>query len=174
MAVLVVGAETTLAALHPRLFGGRRVSADTAKRVADALRKANREVDLDALRPGTVLVVPDLEGVSLDAELSLGAGADQALAAVRAAIAGTLDDVAGEAFRREAEDAGGRRWLAETLRSQQVKRAVEGQPLLAAQLERTLRLVAEADAGAEGRAAAISAAHDDWAAELATLKRLMP
>lgn len=174
MAVLVVGAETNFAALRPRLFGPRRVSPDTAKRVADALREANPGVDLDGLLPGTVLVVPDLDAVSLDAELSLGDGAGQAVTGLHDALVGALRGATDEALRRNAEDAAERGRLAEVLQSAAVRKAADGDPLIAAQLDRTSGLIAEEDALAESRSAAISEARDEWAAELDGLEGLMP
>ena len=70
MPVLVVGTEKNFAALRPRLFTGR-VSTRDARAVAEAIRAANPDVDLDRLTPGTVLTVPECVGARMGRELSL-------------------------------------------------------------------------------------------------------
>lgn len=58
----VVDADTTLAELTPTLLLARTSGAARKEAVA-ALRRANPGLDLDRLTSGTVLVVPEVEGL---------------------------------------------------------------------------------------------------------------
>lgn len=61
MPVVVIEEATDLSGLTGRLLR-RNSSADTVTAAERALRRANPGVDLDDLRPGTVVVVPQLHG----------------------------------------------------------------------------------------------------------------
>lgn len=61
MGVVVVGRERNVGALADRLLTGRASKATTEDAIR-TLREANPGLDLDKLRPGTVVVVPPLRG----------------------------------------------------------------------------------------------------------------
>ena len=66
MPVIIVGNEKNFTALRSRIFSGR-VPTAAAQEVSDAIAAANPHVDLNKLEPGTVLTVPDLPHVKVDA-----------------------------------------------------------------------------------------------------------
>lgn len=174
MAVLVVGSEATFAALRPRLFGRRRVSPEAAEKVAAALRRANPHADLDALLPGTVLTIPDLEEVAVPDELALDDSVSQTVAAMHEAVLGTLNGVANDAEALGKDDMVRARHLLGTLKSSAVRKAVGDDHVLAGQVERAQRSVSEEDAGVKARLAAVARAREEWAGELDGLKGLLP
>lgn len=173
MSVLVVGAEKTLTALHPRLFAGR-VSRTAAARVAEALREANPGVDLQELRPGTVLRIPELPeltrrrpGLSLD-EVTAEAGVG-----LLGAVGDALDALAAVAARREDEDAGERKDLAQVLKARALTAAAGADPDIAAELKAVRTALAEEERQAEGRGPALKRARAAWGEDLAALGELM-
>lgn len=172
MPVLVVGSEKSFAALRARLFAGR-VSPAAAKRVAEAIRSANPHADLDALRPGTVLSIPDLPEVSVGAELSLGETPAGTGADLYALAGAALDEVAARAREVAAERAAERKQVARALQARAVKEAAAEDAALAADVESTRQAVAAAEAEAEAQAIALTRAHKGWSEDLEELRRLL-
>lgn len=173
MPILVVGAERNFAALRSRLFSGR-VSSAAARRVADALRAANPHVDLDALRPGTVLTVPDLPEVSVERELSLDELSRQGVEALFEAASGILDNLAATAQGLEREAAAERKRLIKSLQAREVKAAAAEDRVLASDIEATRGAVEEEEARAKESAAALKRAHAEWKTELDALRTILP
>ena len=173
MPIVVVGAERNFAALRSRLFSGR-VSTAAAGRVADALRRANPHIDLDDLRPGTVLTVPDLPEVSVERELSLDEASSRAVDALFEAGTEALEGLVAAAQVLERERAAERKQLAKALDSREVRAAASQDPALAADLEATRGAVADEEAAAKERAAALKRARAEWGEELEALKAVLP
>jgi hypothetical protein len=165
MPILVVGTETNLEGLHSRLFA-TKPSGAAAKRVAEAMRAANPGVDLDALRPGTVLTVPDLPEVALRGDLSLDSGtrdaADAILANAKEMLGGLVDMA--DRVRRDATVE--RRRVAKTMDGREVQAAAAEDKDLAADLDETRKAMDEEEAGAKARAASLKKAQDSWTKEL--------
>jgi hypothetical protein len=165
MPILVVGTESNLEGLHGRLFSGK-VSGATAKRVAEAMRIANPGVDLDALRPGTVLTVPDLPEVALRGDISLDSGtkdaADAILANAKEMLAALVDTA--DRLRRDATVE--RRRVGKAMDGREVQAAAAEDKDLAADLDETRRAMDEEEAAAKERAASLKKAQDSWTKEL--------
>ena len=70
MPVIIVGTEKNFAALRTRLFSGR-VSNAKLQEVTEAVAEANPHVDLNSLKPGTVLTIPDSPHLSVSGDISL-------------------------------------------------------------------------------------------------------
>lgn len=173
MPVLIVGAEKTLAALRPRLFTGR-VSRVASQRAADAIRAANPGVDLEDLRPGTILSIPDLpEFTRRRPSLSLDDPTAQAGAGLLDAVGEALDALVAEAARRENENAKERTELTRLLDSRELAAARRADPDLSAELKAVRTALAEEGRGAEGRGPALERAQTQWREDLAALARLM-
>ena len=171
MPVVVVGTEKNFAALRPRLFSGR-VSTAVAREVADAVRAANPDVDLDKLQPGTVLTVPKVRGVSTRGDLSLDETVTQGVAQFAAGAAEMLGDLAAAAKRVERERAAERKALVKAMGGKEVEAAARRDKELAADLKAALAAVTEEDAQAKERTAALTQAQKEWLAEFEALKSL--
>src|SRR3954447_26021866 len=134
MPVLIVGTEKNFAALRPRLFSGR-VPAAAAREIAEAVRKANPGVDVDALEPGTVLTIPDLPHVEVDGDLSLDDTVRERIAELSATAADTLEQIVGTARRLEDEGADERSHLAESLDREEIAVAAREEPALSTEVD---------------------------------------
>jgi hypothetical protein len=168
MPVLVVGNEKNFAALRARLFSGR-VPAAAAREIAEAIRVANPHAKLDALRPGTVLTIPDMPRIALEADLSLGETLARRVEELSDA-ADTLDEVAEAARRRQREDTEERGRLAKSLDRGEIADAAREDPALAAGVEAVRKAVDDDEARAKARAAALKRARGAWKEELDALK----
>jgi hypothetical protein len=172
MPIIVVGTEKNFAALRPRLFRGKVSTADT-REVAEAVSGANPHADLDKLQPGTVLFVPDSPNVSLRGELSLDEPTTAMIEGLSEAGATALAELAAAAQTRESETAAERKQLARSLAGKQVTAAARKDKELAADLKATRDAIAEEEARATQRAAALEQAQGDWSNELAALKEIL-
>ncbi|MEO5577192.1 MAG: hypothetical protein ABIR67_15175 [Gaiellaceae bacterium] len=171
MPVVVVGTEKNFAALRPRLFSGR-VSPAVARDVAAAVRAANPDIDLDKLRPGTVLTVPDVRGVRTRGELSLGETVTQGFAQLAAGAADVLGELVTSAKRLERERAVERKALEEAMAGEELQAAAHRDQTLGADLVAARAAVADEEVQAKERTAALGQAQKEWLAELEALKSL--
>ena len=172
MPVLVVGTEKNFTALRPRLFTGR-VSTRAAREVAAAIRAANPDVNLDRLRPGTVLTIPEGVGARVGGELSLDQSVPEAIGALAAEAATVLDELVAAAKAREREEASERRSLAKALRSKEVQAAMRGEPALKRDVEAVRKAVDEEEATAKERIAGVERARTEWLVEVDALNVLV-
>ena len=172
MPVLVVGTEKNFTALRPRLFTGK-VSTAVAREIKEAVAQANPDVDLDDLQPGTVLTVPDAPRLSVRGELSLDETPKRALEAVGVAGAQALEELAAAAQAAERERAAERKRLAAALDSGELDAAMRKEAGLKADVEATRTALAEEEARAKDRAAALKRAHSEWTEEMTALRELL-
>jgi hypothetical protein len=172
MPVIVVGAEKTFSALRPRIFTAK-LSTAAAREVAEAVRVANPTVDLDKLEPGTVLTVPDVPGVRTRGELSLDETVTSGIEALANAGAAALEELAAIAKSRASESAAERKQLGASLDSKELEAAVRKDKTLAPDVAAVRQALAEEEAGAKDRAAALKKAQDEWTAELDALKQML-
>jgi len=168
MRVFVVKNETSADDVRRRLLKPG-VSAARAKTLEDGVRAANPHVDLDALRPGTVLIVPDHPDLAPDESGSTtlgGAGmsVDQLTAALPRVAA--VVERGAEAARRRGEE------LRRALDTREVRRAAESDDRLRAEVDRLADVVEDEQRRAEAWAAAVRAQSDRWQAALNNLKQL--
>jgi hypothetical protein len=173
MPVIIVGSEKNFAALRPRLFTGS-VSTKAAGQVSSAIQAANPHADLKALKPGTVLTIPDdLQHVAVAGDLSIDGATKEAVAGVLEAGATTVEQLASMTKESIAAGAAERKSLARTLAGKQLSAAAAEDKAVAASLQAAQDALAAADAAEPGRAAAVERAQGEWAAELETLKALL-
>jgi hypothetical protein len=168
MRVFVVKSETNADDVRRRLLKPG-VSAARAKTLEDSVRAANPHVDLDALRPGTVLIVPDHPDLAPDDSGSTALGGaglsvDQLTAALPRVAA--VVERGAEAARQRGED------LRKALDAREVRRATETDERLRAEVDRLAEVVADEQRRAEAWAAAVRAQSDQWRAALNNLKQL--
>jgi len=169
MAIIVVGNEKNFAALRPRLFE-RKVSNQTAGRVAAEIRKANPHANLDRLTPGTVLNVPAAPSVRVRGDLSLDETTKGAVEGVANVGKSLLTDLVGTAEGREAEARSERKAVLKALDgvNTRVGRAVDKD--LAKNLESARKALAEEEDHAKERSATLKKAQGEWTAALDELK----
>ena len=172
MPTIVVGTEKNFSALRPVILE-RRVSADVAKQAEEAIKEANPHVDLDTLRPGTVIAVPEgLPGVKVEPEVSVvittDPGGPVGVLPSRGKV--ELDALAAAAKESEAAGRNDRRRLVKALDSPQLAAAMKDDQQLAADVEAARNAMADEDAKAKERAAELKKAQTEWQAGLASLQ----
>ncbi len=172
MPVLVVGTEKNFTALRPRLFTGR-VPTAAAREIKEAVAKANPDADLDDLQPGTVLTIPDAPRLAVRGDLSLDETPKRALEAVAVAGAQALEELAAAAQAAERERGAERKRLAAALDSRELDATMRKEAGLKRDVEATRAAVAEEEARANDRAAALKRAQSEWTEEMTALRELL-
>ncbi len=174
MPVIVVGTEKNFAALKPRLVTGR-VSTAAVSEITAAIRAANPRVDLDKLEPGTILTIPeDVPHVEVRGDVSLDDTTRSAIEGLTNAGAAALDELAAAAAASAKEATAERKALAKSLAAKEVDAAGRKDKALGLDVKAAEQAIADEDARAKDRAAALKQAQADWKAELAALKQLVP
>lgn len=172
MPTIVVGNEKNFSALRPVLFQGR-VPAATATEVADAIKEANPQVDLDRLRPGTVLTIPEnLPGVVVDPQPTVKVttgSTDPPVQAVPAHGRLELNALVDASRAADAAARSDRKGLAKAFASGALDAAMKQDKQLAADVAAARDAVAEEDAAAKDRAAELKKAQAEWQAGLDAL-----
>lgn len=168
--LFVVGAERNLKALSDTVLI-RQVETTTRMSALEAIRVANPGLDLDRLDPGTVVLLPDVEGVRpATAGEPLQDTAGDLVARVKDGIGALM--AAGEAAeeqrrleRQEAE---------EVLADPEMERLARQVPELVANMEsvRASLQAEDADADAGQVLESLRQAVDVWAADLDRLGKL--
>ena len=172
MPVIVVGTERNLTALRPRLFEGP-VSAAARREIVEAVRDANPHADLEALEPGTILTVPDVPKVRVRGDVSFDDVSKSAVASVADQSRAGLEALVAAA-REVNRDAGvQRRRAAKLLDAKEVTAAARKDEALAADVAAVREALEAEDTLAKERAAALTKARGEWAAELNALKGLL-
>ena len=172
MAVLVVGSEKNFAAVRARLTRGS-VSSAAAKRIAAAFRQVNPGLDLDDLRPGTILAVPEIPELSAPARLSLDDGVEQAADAMLAHASQILDGLVEAASSRAREAAAERRRVLKAMDGGEVREAADKVQGLAEELEAAHAAIEEEQAADKDRAAALKKARAQWGQDLTAFRELV-
>jgi len=164
--LFVVGAQKDLGELAPALLRAR-TSAKVRDAALDAIRLANPGLDLDAITPGTVLVVPAVPGVK--PQLSA------------APVRGPVDDLSARveegiallvAAAESAEKQGvAERSEAEALFADPIVKRLTGQvPELAANIESVTETLDSDAAAAEQAVSQLQESAQLWSADLEALR----
>jgi hypothetical protein len=164
MRVLVVKAPTTVNDLRTRL--GRTGAAQTL----DDIARLNPHVDLKAIEPGTVLLVPDAPNTSTDDTTPVqGPPFEELKDQIMGAIDATNSRVrAGyESLAAQAREA------TTVLKSAAIKRAIEVEPTLKAQLDASSAVFKQDAAHAKAADQTLKAIEKQTAAELGALQKLL-
>ncbi|MER6187929.1 hypothetical protein [Streptomyces sp. NPDC001652] len=172
MPVLVVGTERNFTALRRRLFPGRRMTKATTARVAEAIRAVNPHADLDALRPGTVLSIPDLPELTVDPDQSVADTTAAATADVNGPLGPVLEALMTAAQAREDQGAEERNTLRTLLDRREVSDATAADADFARDVEEIRAAVTADEEAARTRQEALRRAHIEWRAELDALEEL--
>lgn len=171
MRVFVVRDEKDAADVRRRLVKPGAAAA-RGKAIEDAVRAANPHVDLDELRPGTVLVVPDHPDLADDAGEAGGAGAMSGGGLSPDQLAAALPRVT-SAVRRSAEASHLRgEELRKALQAREVRKAADADDRLRAEVDRLSDVVADEQRRAQAWAEAVQAQTEHWQRALDDLNRL--
>lgn len=169
MATVIVHDERTLAELAGRILG-RRGNARLTDAQVEAIRRANPDVDLDDLRPGTVLTIPDEVRGRSDARPD--EILDQGVGALVSALAQVAKRSGEEAHQRAKEDASDRTVVRRTLELRAVQDAAARDRELGAEVERIRERLDTADRDAEEAGAERERAVATWTEDLERLQDL--
>jgi hypothetical protein len=172
MPLLIVGDEKNVAGLRKRLFAGR-VSNATVGRVTAALQEANPHVDLEKLRPGVVLTVPDLPELAV-ADLSFDDTIDRAIVSHQGDLRERIEALQAAADQRARADAAERKRIRPTLDDKAVQAAVRKDQELAALVAAAGQALDAESAAAKERAERLRKAAEGWTEELEALKTIRP
>lgn len=167
MPIIVVTTEKSVVDLLRRVLKARTSKAATTRAEA-ALRDANRGVDLDALQPGDVVVVPEVEGARAETGDLLGP-LDDALVGARDALGGLVGAVAQAAAEAKEERARTTELLAN---EELISSAGRRDPQLKERIESVRRAMHEDGQAAVRHAADLDGAVPRWAEALESLRRL--
>ena len=171
MPVLIVRNERTIADLRPRLVG-RTGPAETPAHVVEAIREANPHVDLDRLRPGDVLTIPDSSDTRVRDDATptelLAEGIDAMIGAVGEVVA-TVGEQATQRAKVEAAD---RATVRRSVDLKAVKEAAKRDTALAADLAQVQEALAAADEAADKASATRKQALAKWTEDLEAVKAM--
>jgi hypothetical protein len=172
MPVIIVGTEKNFAALRTRLFSGR-VSNAKLQEVTEAVAEANPHVDLNSLKPGTVLTIPDSPHLSVSGDISLDDSTKELVDAVANAGAGALEELVAAARVAERNAAAERKQLVATLARSELGEAAKKDTALTDDLKAVKKAVDDDEAEAKQHTAALQEAATSWKSELESLKGLL-
>lgn len=174
MPMIIVGTEKNFAALRPRLISGK-VSTAAVSQISAAVRAANPHADLDKLQPGTILTVPDdLPHVSVRGDVTLDDTTRGSIEGLANTGSAALEELAAAARTLESEGTAERKLLVKSLKRKEFIVATRKDKALAADVKAAQQAIADEEAQAKQRAAALGQAQADWSAELEALKKLAP
>jgi hypothetical protein len=164
MRLLVVKAPTTVNDLRTRL--GRTGATQTL----DDIARLNPHVDLRAVEPGTVLLIPDAPNTATGdttpvQETPFEELRDQIMGAIEAASARVRDGY--ESLATQAKE------TTTVLKSAAIKRAIDVEPTLKAQVDAAAAVFKQDAAHAKAADQTLKAIQKQTAAELGTLQKLL-
>jgi hypothetical protein len=172
MPVIIVGTEKNFAALRTRLFGGR-VSSARLQEVTDAVAEANPHADLSALKPGTILTIPDSPHLSVSGDISLDDSTKELVDAVANAGSQALEDLVAAARVADRNAAVERKQLVATLARPELAEVAKKDQALSEDLKAVRKAVDDNEAQAKKRTAGLQEATTSWKSELESLKVLL-
>lgn len=170
MPVLIVHDEPTLADLRHRLVG-RRGPDELPDPVVEAIRRANPHVDLDDLRPGIVLTIPDLADVRA-AEGAPDELLTEGLKALVTALGEVVATSGEEAEQQARAEAANRATVRRSLDLRAVQEAARGDQDLQDELARVKERLAKADEQADQTTAERRRALATWREDLDAVSQL--
>ncbi len=165
MPIIVVGKEKNLAAVATRMLTARASKATHTKTVA-ALQAANPGIDHDRLKPGTVLVVPDVAG----ARVRIDGAHEGSVAELTAQVTSALDELSAAVDAHAARDATAREHTLRTIGAADLKRAAGRDPDLRTRLSELGRTVKADAKSASADADALRAVVRDWTAAVEAVR----
>lgn len=167
--LFVVTTERDLASLARSVLLAR-VSAANREAALEAIRRANTHVDLDDLREGTVLTIPDAAGVRASArDDPAGEVGDDLLARTQEGLALLVD----ASERAEGTRRTDQKEAFALFDSNEVQRLARSDRQLGATIEQVRRTFEADDAEAEQQGLALRRAAERWGVELDELRGLL-
>jgi hypothetical protein len=169
--LFVVGAQKTLAELAPALLRSR-IPARVRDSALDAIRRANPGLDLDRITPGTVVLVPEVEG--LRPALRETGPVDQVADDLVSQVRDGLEALVAAADAAEEARAAEKRDSQELLASSLVQRLSAQSAELAANVDSVRATHKRDDVDGRRQLAQLHEAAQEWGADLETLRSLLP
>lgn len=169
MPVIVIREATDLEGLTDRVLRSN-ASTPTREAAARALREANPGVDLQALRAGAVVVVPELHAGLRSPEGSVSEGAADATGRVATQLSGLAEAFADGASRR----AEARERAVEALDTTVVKRATRGDEAAKAVVKQLRDRLADEEEREEEEQELLGAVMVAWGEDLEALREAWP
>jgi hypothetical protein len=169
--LFVVGEQRTLADLAPALLRSR-VSKKVRESALDALARANPGLDLDRLKPGTVVVVPAVEG--LRSEVRDGDPVHRAVEEMVVQVRDGIETLVAAAEAAEEARAADRKNAQELLGSSMVERLSSQSEELKGNVESARATLKNDDGDARRQLASLHEAAQEWSAGLDELRSLLP
>lgn len=167
--LFVVTTERDLASLARTVLLAR-VSAANREVALEAIRRANAHVDLDHLREGTVLTIPDVEGVRASArDDPLSEVGDDLLERTRQGVTSLVE----AAERAEEQRRMDQKEAFELFDSNEVQHLARADRQLAVTIEQVRRTFEVDDAEAKEQRVTVRKAAERWGVELEELRRLL-
>ena len=166
--LFVISDQTDVQALVRALLGGRIGAAKRDAAIAE-LRRANPGLDLDRLRPGLIVVVPDEVEAGDRAEDPVRDG----IADLVSRAAAATKDLPAEADRTEERRRAEADEVRAMLGSAEVSRLVAGSPQLKRNIALVGRELEKQDIEANESRDALRRATEEWSVELDALAKLV-
>jgi hypothetical protein len=168
--LFVVGTEKNLAELAPSLLRSR-TSAAVRESALDAIREANPGLDFDRITPGTVVLVPPVEGVRPAAVTGdpVHQAADDLIARVRDGV----DALVAGADAAEEQRALDKKEAQELFGTALVKRLSGQSAELATNIESVRATFKQDDVEARRQLTGVHESRDVWTADLDALRALL-
>jgi hypothetical protein len=165
--LFVITHQADAAAISQSLLGGR-VGAAKREAVIAALRRANPAIDLDAVQPGTIIVIPDLPDINAVSEDPVAGAVDDLLTRTNGAVQ-QLRGAADAAEQQRRVDADEARAI---LGSAEVEQQSGNLPELKANVESVRAELDKDDAEAEAGREEFERASESWLRDLEVLRKL--
>lgn len=146
-----------------------RASAATRSAAVEAIRRANPQLDLESLQPGTVVIVPRVTGLKARAEDPVGDVTGDLAERVREGLEALVSAAQAGEEQRVTE----KKEAQEVLGSASVKRLAASSPELEENVASVRATFKQDDAEAKRQLAAMDAAAQRWAADLEALRGLL-
>ncbi len=167
MRMFMVEQGTTLESLGARLVGGTGAAKQaTMQRV----KELNPHVDFQNIAAGTVLFVPDVQGIRKDESASI---AGQPFDAFRDLVEAQIEAISAQVARGHEARSVERSEVQAVLKTAAVRRLLESNPELKPQLDATAKIFKQDQQDAKTSEAEIKALQQGAMAELGTLAKLL-
>jgi hypothetical protein len=166
--LFVVSDQKDLAELAPALLR-TRISAAARESALDAVRRANPSLDFDRLAPGTVVVVPRVDGAKDAFQDPVRSAADDIIARVEEGVASLVAAAEAAEEQRGIE----KKEVQDLFGSAAIKRLAGQLPELAADVDSVRATFKDDDAAARQQISGLREAQQLWAEDLKTLRGLL-
>ena len=171
MPMIVVRDERSLPALNRRMLR-RGTPPEEVERLHRRITRENPELDLDDLRPGVVVRLPDSPHLRVRPESTSSDAVGEGLEGVRSAAAADIESRTARAREQLTADARERRAVAKQLGGRRIAGVLRKHPELVPIVTEAREALADDAEEDQRRAEVIAEVASQWSADLEVLKRL--